>query len=143
MTYRYRWTALVVPVMLIASVTWIVMAFVIDAAAWWVELLFLLVAIPLLWLWVLTRLIWRMDLTETELRLRAPLARYHIPLGDLSEIGATEGDNMIRVVRRDGRSWSVLSGRGMTDFADAVGRAAPGVEVRTNGWRRFMSRRDR
>ncbi|SNY61419.1 hypothetical protein [Paractinoplanes atraurantiacus] len=135
-TYRSRRFLLVFPLMLLATVAIPVAALFIDAGAWWAEALFLLIAIPVGWWYVAVRLVHRMDLTDDTLILRAALARYRIPLAELAEIGGPEHANTNRVVRRDGRVWSVLDGEGLVAFADEVGRVAPHVEVRVSGWRR-------
>ncbi|MFV2113970.1 hypothetical protein ACFHW0_16745 [Micromonospora sp. LOL_025] len=103
-----------------------------DHLTWWQGLLFLAVGIPLSW-WYLVRLVYRMELTDTRLRLRTLVASSSIALDELAEIGAPAGRNVVEVVRRDGRSWNILSGEGLIDFVNEVGRAAPGAEVRLTG----------
>ncbi|GAB2570254.1 hypothetical protein Aab01nite_06340 [Paractinoplanes abujensis] len=80
--------------MVAASIAWPILALFIDATAWWVETLFLVVAIPLAWR-VSARLIYRMNLTSGDLRLRAPLARYRVPLGEWPRSAGTDGDDLI------------------------------------------------
>ena len=128
--YRYRGAWLMFPLLMVASIAFPIVAIFVDAAPWWAETLFLLVAIPLGWWWAATHMIYRMDLTDTELRLRAPLARYRVPLTELAEIGFPADRGSIVVVRRDGRTFNVLSGQGLEAFAEEVGRAAPETEVR-------------
>ncbi|MEV4348755.1 hypothetical protein AB0J83_30225 [Actinoplanes sp. NPDC049596] len=135
-TYRYHHAALVIPFMLLASIALPIGALFVDAGPWWAETLFLLIAIPLGWWYVAVRLIYRMELTEQELVLRSLLGRWRVPLAELAEIGAPESGNTVRVVRRDGRAWSVFSGEGLVAFADEVGRVAPNAEVRISGWHR-------
>lgn len=136
--YRYRTAWLIFPVLVVGSVALPIVAVFVDAAPWWMEMLFLVIAIPLGWWHALTQMIYGMDLTETELVLRAPLVRQRIPLADVAEIGLPVDEGAIRVTRQDGRSWDVLSGRGVEEFADEVGRAAPHVEVRTGDWPRRL-----
>ncbi|MEU8817526.1 hypothetical protein [Actinoplanes sp. NPDC048796] len=137
-TYRSRGFLLVFPLMMVATVALPVAALFVDTGPWWAEALFLLIAIPVGWWYVAVRLVYRMDLTGDALVLRAALARYRVPLADLAEIGGPEHTNTNRVVRRDGRVWSVLAGDGLVAFADQVGRAAPHVRVRISDWRRRM-----
>ncbi|MGK5683910.1 hypothetical protein [Actinoplanes sp. URMC 104] len=137
--YRCRAAWLVFPLLIVGSVAFPVVAIFVDAAPWWMETLFLLVAIPLGWWHALTRMFYGMDLTGTALVLRAPIVRERIPLAELAEIGLPVDEGAIRVTRRDGRSWNVLSGSGLEEFADEVGRAAPHVEVRTGDWPRRLA----
>jgi hypothetical protein len=131
-TYRYRGAWLIFPLMAVATVAFPIFAIFIDAAPWWAETLFLLIAIPMGWWWASRHLIYKLTLTDTELRLRAPLALYRIPLAEVEEIGFPADQGSSVVVRRDGRVFYVLTGSGFEEFADAVGRAAPDVEVRVN-----------
>jgi hypothetical protein len=132
LTYRYRGAWLVYPLLAVATVALPIVALFVDAAPWWAETLFLLIAIPMGWWWASRQMIYRMQLTDTELRLRAPLALYRIPLGELAEIGFPVDAGSAVVARQDGRVWYVLTGKDFEAFAAAVGRAAPHVEVRVN-----------
>ncbi|MCO8269080.1 hypothetical protein M1L60_00590 [Actinoplanes sp. TRM 88003] len=138
-TYRFRGAWLVYPLLAVATIALPITALFIDAAAWWTETLFLLIAIPLAWWWASRQMIYRLDLTDTELRLRAPLARYRIRLQDLAEIGFPVDAGSAVIANQDGRVWYVLSGRDFEEFANAVGQAAPHVEVRVNDMPRRLA----
>ena len=131
-TYRYRGAWLVYPLLATATVALPIIAVFVDVAPWWAETLFLLIAIPMGWWWASRQMIYRLELTDTELRLRAPLALYRIPLTELTEIGFPVDAGSAVVARQDGRVWYVLTGKGFDTFAQNVGRAAPHVEVRVN-----------
>ncbi|MGC4762832.1 hypothetical protein ACLQ20_08265 [Micromonospora sp. DT46] len=131
---RYRQRSMVLMILLTLGLTIAVPIILVnfDHMTWWQRLLFMAVGIPLSW-WYLARLVYRMELTDTHLRLRALLASSSIALDELAEIGAPAGRNVVQVVRRDGRSWKILSGEGLVDFVKEVGRAAPNAEVRLTG----------
>ncbi|WP_203760229.1 hypothetical protein [Paractinoplanes deccanensis] len=108
--------------------------------AWWVRLAVPLIAIPVLWWYVLCRLVFRVDLTDRELRLRAVVGAWEVPLGELDSFGAWGGEGLVKLERRDGRSWMVLAGSGLVDFADQLGRAAPHARVEVNAVERTSER---
>ncbi|MEW2376737.1 hypothetical protein AB0883_11610 [Micromonospora sp. NPDC047812] len=56
-----------------------------------------------------------------------------LALDELAEIGAPAGRGVVKVVRRDGRAWKILSGEGLVGFVNEVGRAAPDAKVRLIG----------
>jgi hypothetical protein len=139
---RYRQPAILLVILLMMGLTVAIpiVAVTFHDAPWWLRLLFPAIAIPYGWWYVLVSTVYRMDLTDTQLRLRAPLAFSRLALDDLAEIGAPYGRNMVKVVRRDGRSWRVLAGEGLVDFVDEVGRAAPHAQVRLSGLQRHVDR---
>ncbi len=148
--YRHTPTLLGVLAMLAATVALPIVAVFVDAAPWWQEALFLLVAIGFGWWEVLFRIAYRMELTDTALVLRAPLARTRIPLQELATVGGPPWRNAYRVRRRDGSTWTFLAGDGFVGFLDEVARAAPDADVRVSGLDRaseragrFFSGRDR
>jgi hypothetical protein len=95
--YRYRAAWLIFPLLAVGSIALPIIAVFVDAAPWWMETLFLLIAIPLGWWHAATRMIYGMDLTGTELVLRAPLVRRRIPLAELAEFGLPVDQGAIRV----------------------------------------------
>ncbi|MGC4790057.1 hypothetical protein ACLQ22_19770 [Micromonospora sp. DT178] len=131
---RYRQRSIVLMILLTLGLTVAVPVVVanLDHLTWWQGLLFLAVGIPLSW-WYLVRLVYRMELTDTHLRLRTLVASSSIALDELAEIGAPAGRNVVKMVRRDGRSWKILSGEGLVDFVNEVGRAAPDAKIRLTG----------
>lgn len=140
---RYRGPILLtVASTLAATIAAPFIAWQIDVGPWWQRLLFVAIVIPTIWWYTLARSFYRMDLTDTHLRLGSLLVRHQIPLADLAEIGAPDYGNSssVRVVRRDGRSWSVLTGEGLVDFTDEVHHVAPHVQVRLSGWERRIDR---
>ena len=62
-----------------------------------------------------------------------------IPLAELAEIGFPAKRGSIVVVRRDGKTFYVLSGEGLEAFAEQVGQAAPDAEVRVGDLPRRLS----
>ncbi|WP_157441455.1 hypothetical protein [Actinoplanes awajinensis] len=144
MTTVYRGRIhLIVLLTLALSVAVPVIAVVFPDVPWWQRVLAPLTAVPLLWFYTLRELVYRLELTDTELRLRALLGRWRIPLADLASIGAPTRQNLVSVKHRDGRSWNVLAGPGLVDFADRVGAAAPNARVGINGWQRTTDRAEK
>jgi hypothetical protein len=105
---------------------------------WWQRLLAPVVIVPLLWWWALRHAVYRVELVGDELRLRALLGAWRVPLGELAAIGRPSNRGLVSVKRRDGRSWTVLGGSGWVAFADAVGAAAPQARVGLTKWQRMM-----
>ncbi|MDR7277904.1 hypothetical protein [Catenuloplanes atrovinosus] len=93
----------------------------------WQRLLLPVVTVTLSWWWALFRMVYRMTLTGSELRLRAALWSWRIPLAEVDRVGGAGGQNLVTVRRRDGKSWSALSGSGIVEFAERVAEAAPGA----------------
>lgn len=142
-TVRARYRQAIYPMLLLGvglSVAQPVIAVGFLELPWWQRVLWPLIAIPVMWWYLLRRIVYRMDLTDTDLRLRAILGSWRIPLPELAEIGAPLHRNCIKVARRGGRSWAVLSGAGVVSFTEEVGRAAPAAEVRLTGTQRDMER---
>lgn len=96
----------------------------------WSVPLIILVAAPLTWGWALFRLVYRLELTDASLRLRAPLATTRVPLAELREISTSRnGNNMGRVVYGRNHRRTLLAGMGLMDFLERVRPAAPQARI--------------
>lgn len=101
----------------------------------WVVPLIILVAAPLTWGWALFRLVYRLELTGSHLRLRAPLWTTNVPLADLREISTSpNGHSLGRVVHGRGRKRTLLAGMGLMEFLDQVRPAAPRARIAASGF---------
>jgi hypothetical protein len=91
--------------------------------------------------WLLLRLSYRLELTEDSLKWRTPIRSGSVPLYELVSIRPqTWGSNVLRFKLRAGPPLLIMTRKGSAPFADAVQRAAPGVDVRL-GWQAAFSER--
>ncbi|MFF5171017.1 hypothetical protein ACFY3U_00095 [Micromonospora sp. NPDC000089] len=87
------------------------------------------------------RLVYRLQLTDTHLRLRAPLWTTRVPLAELTEIStAASGRNMARIRYGTGRTRTLLAGPGLVNFLERVGQAAPDARIEISGMTRHKER---
>ena len=101
----------------------------------WAVPLIVLVAAPLTWAWTLFRLVYRLELTDTQLRLRAPLSTTNVALTDLREVSTSpNGHSLGRVVHGRGRKRALLAGMGLMEFLDQARTAAPQARIAVSGF---------
>lgn len=92
----------------------------------------------------LFRLVYRLELTDTSLRLRAPLTTTRVPLAELREISTSRnGNNLGRVVYGRGHRRTLLAGMGLMDFLDRVRPAAPQARLTVSGLSQAQERAGR
>ncbi len=107
----------------------------------WAVPLVIVVATPLVSLYALFRLVYRLELTDTHLHLRAPLWTSRVPLPELREIRTSrQGNSTGRIVHGSGRTRTMLVGVGLADFLDQVRVAAPQARISVSAYSRANER---
>ena len=73
---------------------------------------------------------YRLELTDTQLRLRAPLWTTNVPLQELREISTSRtGNNTGQIGHGRGRKRTLLVGIGLLDFLEQVRAAASQARI--------------